>query len=449
MRVHVRYAKIKNAVVNLMLLLASTLAVVLATELALRLVWQHPGRYAGATDESLFWQYDSLLGWSMQPNARGEFVRPEFRTAVATNRLGLRDDELPAAKGDNEVRILLLGDSVVAGFEVEKDSTLEARLEQRLARCDSARVYQVINAGFRGYGTDQELLFLQHRGLALQPDVVVLAVVPANDPENNVTVHTAGRVFAKPYFVYDERGKLVLRGVPVPKQPPSRQIYSPVLTGRPPDWTPEPEEKPASPLAGAKAWLSRHLYLYAFIAQRLKAAPPQWVAWLQRKGILHSNVPSAWVDVYRNPMPPEWQKRWQLTLDLIAEIHQLCQERGIRLLVWMFPLKEQIYARDREIFLRTYGLNNDEIDFDWPERLLHDFCERKGIEFVATLAPFRRAAQSGRRLHFISDNHFNAAGHALIAELLFDRLCQQAAEAAGRPNGKNWFMADSLQQGQP
>ena len=411
----------KNWLINFALLTGSLIFAVLLTETALRIGWHSRGRYAEATDESLFWQYDSLLGWTMRANARGEFVRPEFRTTIATNSHGLRDDELADVPAENEIRILLLGDSVVAGFEVPKDSTLEARLERRLNQHDPEHLFTVINAGFRGYGTDQELLYLKHRGLALKPDIVVLAVVPANDPENNVTVHTAGRKFAKPYFVYDEKGGLQLRGVPVPRVPPSKQIYSPVLTGEDVDESPEPNAVSAT-AGGFKAWLSRHLYLYAFIAERLKRLPPTWVAWLQRRGILHSNAPEEWIGFYRHPMPPEWKVRWRLTLDLIREIHRLCRQQGIEFVVWMFPLKEQVYARDREIFLKTFGMTGREVNFDAPEHLLQSFCEREKIRFVPTLKPFRQVAQNGLRMHFISDNHFNARGHAVIADLLFEAL---------------------------
>lgn len=421
----------KRLLINTALLVGSLLMCLLLFEAGLRMFGDGPGNYANATDESLFWQADSLLGWRMQPKASGEFIRPEFRAAVQTNSLGLRDDEMPLQKPEGEIRILLLGDSVVAGFEVARPATLEARLESLLNAQHDGRRYQVINAGFRGYGTDQELLFLQTRGFALQPDVVVLAFVPANDLENNVTAHTAGRVFGKPYFVYAADSSLVLRGVPVPEYAPAQQVSSPVLPQSP---EPDRHHNPGLP-AGIKKFFSKNFYTYAFMAKRLKRLPPWLVTPLHRMGILQRTVPGEYVNFYHKPVPETWRKRWRLTLDLLLEIKRRCDERAVPLLVWMFPLKEQVYDRDRQIFLAGYGLNANAYDFSLPEKILQDFCAVNDIAFISPLQDFRKAASRGERLHFITDNHFNSAGHALMAKLLLPQVRRLVQIATSRYAG--------------
>ena len=45
--------------------------------------------------------------------------------------------------------------------------------------------YEIVNLGVEGYGTDQELLLLEHEGLAYSPDVVVLNFCIDNDSINN------------------------------------------------------------------------------------------------------------------------------------------------------------------------------------------------------------------------------------------------------------------------
>lgn len=397
---------------NAALLLASLLLCLLLLEAGVRLFADPAPGLRDIAGEGLLWQPDSLLGWAMQPHAHGRFERPEFATTIQTNSLGLRDDELAPQKAEDEIRILLLGDSVVAGFEVERDETLEAVLEAKLNSHHDGVTYQVINAGCRGYGTDQELLYLRERGLALQPDLVLLAFVPANDPENNVTIHTRGRRFAKPYFDYGADSSLVLRGVPVPPQPGDAQQYSPVLPAQAAD-TSAPVQRPL------KRWLRQHVHSYSFLAQRLKNGPPALVALLQRLGLITPNTPPEWVAFYRAPEPPEWRARWQISLDLIAEMQRLCRDHGIPYGVWMFPLKEQVYARDREIFLRTYGLDPREFDFDQPAKRLQRFSDRQGLPFLSPLPRFRELAATGERLHFAVDNHCNAAGHRVLAEAIY------------------------------
>lgn len=393
-------------------------AVVLCLSLlegGLRLFWRHPGHYAAATAESLFWRHDSLLGWAMLPDMHGQFVRPEFTVTVQTNSLGLRDDELSPSKPGDEFRILLLGDSVTAAFEVARSETYEAQLESLLNTMHDGRRHQVINAGFRGYGTDQEFLFLRSQGLALAPDLVVLAFVPANDLEDNVTVHAADRQYAKPFFEYGGDSSLVLRGVPVPPYARTQHVYSAAIGKT--SAAPAAAHQPRRHII--KTILSDNLYLYSFVAQRLKSGHPRVVAALKRVGLLQHTMPPTFLDFYRSPLPESWQRRWRLTFDLLLQIKNLCDARTLPLLIWMFPLKEQVYERERQILVEEYGVARTDYDFVQPQEVLADFCRKHDILFLSPLGRFRQEAATGRRLHFISDNHFNAAGHAVLADELF------------------------------
>ncbi len=376
---------------------------------------------ANAADESLIWLYNAELGWSMQPNSKATFSRPEFSAQIQTNALGLRDDELTATKSENEIRILLLGDSVVAGFEVARENTLEYHLQKMLQMAFPEKKIEVINAGVRGYGTDQELLYLQSRGLALQPDIVVLGFVPANDLENNVTVHSAGRVFSKPYFEFDDKGVPVLRGVPVPQYLQKKQIYSREL--------PQLHHTEVAEKSGhQKAWkvfFSKNLYTYGFVARRLKSASPALIGWFKKYGILHNPLPKEQVDFYRFFVDKTWAARWRITLALIEKIHQTCAARNIAFLLWSFPLKEQVYPRDREIFTRSFAVASDELDFELPDKKLRAFAVSKKIGYISTSAEFARRAQQGERFHFLTDHHFNEKGHKLMAEILAEKISEK------------------------
>jgi lysophospholipase L1-like esterase len=205
-----------------------TLALVLASfavagglaELGLRLAG-YGALYDVYSKPELFWQHDTRLGWSLEPGARGRYVGPrpfpiEFDTTVEINSLGLRGPEL-RRREPGELRVLFLGDSVVAGFEVEQQETFVALLEGQLQRRMGPPLH-VINAGVRGYGTDQSLLWYRERGQALAADLVVL-VFSANDFDDNVTLHRARRPFGKGAFALRSTGALALVGVPVPQYP--------------------------------------------------------------------------------------------------------------------------------------------------------------------------------------------------------------------------------------
>jgi hypothetical protein len=94
---------------------------------------------------------------------------------VAINSLGLRDDELPRDKAPDELRVLVLGDSITWGDYLPAGEVYVEQAQQRLRRLLPGRRVQVINAGIGDSGLHEELDLLQEVGPTLAPDVVVLA----------------------------------------------------------------------------------------------------------------------------------------------------------------------------------------------------------------------------------------------------------------------------------
>jgi hypothetical protein len=170
---------------------------------------------------SVFWQHDDRLGWVHEPGASGVYVGPrpfpiEFETPVTINTNGLRGPEIEPRE-EGEYRVLVLGDSVVAGFEVAYESTFTALLERKL-RSRLRIPVRVINGGVRGYGTDQYYLYYTGAGRRLRPDLVIV-VHSSNDSDDNITLHRVRRPFGKPAFSLRPDGSLELVGAPTPSYP--------------------------------------------------------------------------------------------------------------------------------------------------------------------------------------------------------------------------------------
>lgn len=85
------------------------------------------------------------------------------------NARGLRGPEIVTPKPPGVYRILVLGDSVTLGYGVP-DEVSYPRVLEKLAR--GGRL-EVINAGTSGHHTIDQVGFLEHYGLALEPDLVV------------------------------------------------------------------------------------------------------------------------------------------------------------------------------------------------------------------------------------------------------------------------------------
>jgi lysophospholipase L1-like esterase len=100
---------------------------------------------------------------------------------IRNSSRGLRAQELPESpKARDALRILCVGDSVTFGFNVDQDDTYPERLQALLRERFPHRQVDVVNAGTPGWSIVQGLLFLEREGLAMRPDVVVVAF-GAND----------------------------------------------------------------------------------------------------------------------------------------------------------------------------------------------------------------------------------------------------------------------------
>jgi len=150
--------------------------------------------------------YDETLGWKNIPN----WSATTFSRRLTINSRGLRDRECDLAKPEGVVRVLVLGDSFVWGYGVSDEEVFTERLESKLI-ANGAKV-EVLNTGVSGWGTDQQLLFLERDGFDYEPDVVVLAFFIYNDPGNNRESVQYG--LHKPLFADTN---LTLTNVPVPE----------------------------------------------------------------------------------------------------------------------------------------------------------------------------------------------------------------------------------------
>ncbi len=96
-------------------------------------------------------------------------------TQIQFNSLGLRGAELGASKAGQK-RVLFLGDSVVFGWGVKEKRLFVNGVAERLEKA-TGDAWTGINGGVCSYNTEQEGLYLEHRGFHLQPDLIVLVMI--------------------------------------------------------------------------------------------------------------------------------------------------------------------------------------------------------------------------------------------------------------------------------
>ncbi len=356
--------------------------------------------YGEVTGEELLWRYDPVLGWRFQPNAKAVFSNRHLRIrAPATiNSQSLRDNEFSIQKPEGTLRILLLGDSVALGMEVEKEKVIDSVLERLI---DSVTPSEVINAGVRGYGTDQSYLFLTREGIGYDPDIVLYIYVP-NDDENNITIHKPKRKFGKSYFLLED-GRLSLKGVPVPQTFESFDLWQMSL---------EEDERSRN-----EALLEER----AFLAEVPDASDPLFLRFkwfLKGKSLLYRRLIPALRQIevidrimvkagfaYPHPPRPRFtpvsDEARKITEALIRAMKSVCDERGIRFAFTEYA--EGIEEAERETKIRS-------------------FVEAEDIEYIDAIGPFVRESQGKRKFVFAGDGHWNEKGHQLAALIIFRHL---------------------------
>jgi len=164
------------------LLLASTVVFLLLSEVAVRLLSGDKlvlfPRYHTAA------QYGEYRLRRLRPSSVFRHTSIDGSWEFVTNSRGFREErEYDYKKPAGTTRILCLGDSHTQGFEVRQDRTYARVVERYLARRSGP--VEVINAGISGFGTAEELAFLENEGVLYHPDYVVLGFF-ANDVEDNV-----------------------------------------------------------------------------------------------------------------------------------------------------------------------------------------------------------------------------------------------------------------------
>jgi lysophospholipase L1-like esterase len=171
---------------NLLLIATASVMAYLLTELIIRFLDVPPRPMAPLSASSYQLSDDPLILFEYIPGTY------DPSRGFKINSAGFRDHEYEQSKSEGSYRILVMGDSTTAGIGVpDLDDTYTKILERRLnALGTSARVFEVLNMGVGGYQTMQEIQTLRNKGLAYDPDLVLVTVCI-----NDFDLHADGGIY--------------------------------------------------------------------------------------------------------------------------------------------------------------------------------------------------------------------------------------------------------------
>lgn len=113
----------------------------------------------------------------LDPNAAVRHRSAEFDYVFHTNRYGFRGPVVAEAKPVGRQRLVVLGDSFVAGVAVADEDVFTAVLSEKL----SAGGIEVVNVGRAGTSTIREVTLYEQIGRRFAPDAVILVYFLGND----------------------------------------------------------------------------------------------------------------------------------------------------------------------------------------------------------------------------------------------------------------------------
>jgi lysophospholipase L1-like esterase len=256
------------------------------------------------------------------------------------------------------LRIYVLGDSMVFGYGVPIEDTFTRFLEGSLQR-RLGRNVEVVNGGVPGYGTLQELQFFEQTVDEVKPDVVIVALTVWNDISDNLKFSTQ---------------------------------------------KPQHKKKHHSYLNRARSWLRQRSQLYLLV-RRLKA----------------SAGTDEMMQVHAVPPPPKMEQGLRITEEALGRFAQAVRRHGMTFGVVVIPSHHQIAEGLWSEALETRRLSPTQFSSDQPDARLTASGQRQNIA-VLDLLPILRAHQQESLYYHGDGEHFDAAGHVLVAETIADFL---------------------------
>ena len=395
----------KPVILRVLLLLVSAAVSITLMEWTLRLT--RYGSISHFSGEHVLRGPHETRGWTLLPGRSAYQRSMDYAVWVGINQHGLRDRPHDYEPEEGVFRVLVLGDSFMEAYQVLLEESLPYRLQEQLAD----RRVEVVNLGIGGYGTAQEILYLQEEGLRYQPDLVLLAFFTGNDIQNNsraLQLEMFGpkheKTFGRPYASVEA-------------------LEAPI------EWTPPDFERMSEK---------------AESANRRRSAPGRAVTKFLQPTVLGNLIRQAYARIAARlgapPAPPkahfgwtvlegyesdDWSDAWLVTRRLMLEGQSISRAAGADFAIMLVPGKVQVDEQFRALARAQYqGVNFDPTRVN---RALRAFCEENGIALFDPTEVFARMIAAGEPLYYqLEDHPWNPRGHEVATEGLIRFLDEKA-----------------------
>jgi hypothetical protein len=337
----------------------------------------------------------------------------EFKVKIRQNKLGFRGGDISKTPPKGAQRILLLGDSYTASWEVSEGQRWSDWLDRWL-NAGQGR-YDVVNLGYPGYGTDREYLLYESYGNQLHADTVLLVMYVENDVSDSGEAiwKAPGQLLpTRSFFTLDGSGGLV------------EHDWNFTDPTRPWDHQPFPDS--------VIGWLNGNSLTYRLVRDGLRdvrdrvtgtdsgvtSAPDS----LETPDPLHPTSIPRVLNIFFTAPDEKWNQAWQITGDLLAALRDSVGSDGAQLVVVIIP-PHMIVQNDYWAYNTLFEESGQAWDLWYPQNRMLALLDGLGIPAInptQTLIDFR--ATTGQDVFYELDRHLNRTGSCVFGTALANAL---------------------------
>ncbi|QJB24962.1 alginate O-acetyltransferase AlgX-related protein [Limnospira fusiformis] len=343
------------------------------------------------------YKYDPDLGFKIRGHANGN------------NQFGFNDRDYPLQPDPDIFRMLILSDSF--NWAGGQQGNYTALLENQFREHYGQHQVDVINAGYPGTHTAEQLALLKKYGLQYNPHLVVLGFFVGND-FLDADPYRKRIIVNDLYIDIDRRQELIIFGYPI--IPKSRlllfiqQKYKIFREAARSQQSQQSHQLPQSQLVATTE---------AIALDEPETSP----------GILSLEK---FLDVERGRMSfcnieklqnGDRDANINYILDSISEMNAILQARNIKFIVAIYPDEYQVNDHLLNQLQSTFYLNLDDYDITCQQNILISHLESNNIPYI-DLTPRFRVEQQNRHLYLFQEPHWNSHGNQLAKDILFEHL---------------------------
>jgi len=320
---------------------------------------------------------------------------------VVTDRNGIivRKPGGNLSAADGARRIMMVGDSLLEGYQVASEHNMSIHVEARLNNGSTQQKYHVLNLGKGGFSPIKYLLVYRFFSKEYRPDIVTTFFYFSNDVQDDARIKDAGRI------IFDESGQTL------------RLIPEVDLSGRE-VWTPWGGRIHLDVREDRYRWLGSLDFIKWRAVPHLCDVVGDWVNGgreASRAGRFPPQVPirEAPYAIFKDNYSAQDRDDIKLSLSYLKKMNEEVLAAGAIMLLVVIPDKIQVSTAQPGV--------TKVIDTPRPQDVFTRFAEENDIPYLDLLPKLK---EHGDRVMFLSDSHFNIEGHRVVGEIVANAILE-------------------------